>query len=73
MKAIDFLRKKKMLDKKCTEFEISGDFGKVSLPDLLEEFGDKKQVKLRAFKYVLLVLCFLSTLALIGFCFYIKN
>ncbi len=72
MKAVVFLRKKRMLEKKCSEFEIKGDFGIVSLPELLEEFGDKKQIKLRTFKYGLLVLCFLSTLALIGFCYYIK-
>lgn len=61
-----------MLDKKCTEFDITGDFGMVSLPDLLEEFNRIQERKTQAFQAILLVICVISLFVLIGYTYYLK-
>ena len=50
--AIAFLQSKGLLKHGCTEFTITGDFGTISLIDLLTEFKDQNNVQVNIDKLI---------------------
>lgn len=50
--AITFLQDKGLLKANCTEFTITGDFGTVSLIDLLTEFNAKNSIQVNIEKLI---------------------